>query len=66
MKTEYKCQYCNVSYLLEIDDEGWEEWQSGELIQVALPDLKAWERELMLSGTCDNCWKEFFGEEDGE
>ena len=58
------CKYCDKTYILNIDEEGWKEWESGEFIQDALPDLQAWERELLISGTCDDCWKQFFGEDD--
>jgi len=28
--------------------------------------LSAAERELLISGTCDNCWKNMFGSDDEE
>ena len=33
---------------------------SGELIQDALPYLSASEREMLISGTCDDCWQKMF------
>jgi len=39
-------------------------WSEGELIQVALDYLSEGERELLLSGTCDTCWDEMYGEDD--
>ena len=34
--------------------------QRGELIQEALPELSADQRELLISGTCPKCWDELF------
>lgn len=58
------CEHCNKTYVLNINETGWKEWESGEFIQDALPDLEAGERELLISGTCDECWKQFFGEDE--
>ena len=58
------CEHCNKTYVLNINETGWKEWESGEFIQDALPDLEAGERELLISGTCDECWKKFFGEDE--
>lgn len=41
------------------------EWQAGGgYIQDLMPTLTAGERELLISGTCDSCWKEMFGEDE--
>jgi len=58
------CEHCNKTYVLNINETGWKEWESGEFIQDALPDLEAGERELLISGTCHECWKKFFGDRD--
>jgi len=41
-------------------------WESGVLIQEALPMLNAGQREMLISGTCDDCWTEMFGEPEDE
>ena len=58
------CEHCNKTYALNINEKGWKEWESGDFIQDALSDLEAWERELLISGTCHECWKKFFGDRD--
>jgi len=67
MQTTCTCRKCGNNFEFEIDAEKFTAWQNGEmLIQDALPDLSAGERELLISGTCDACWKEMFGSMDEE
>ena len=48
------CRMCQTSTPLEVSSKGVEAWQSGTLIQNALPELNADQRELLISGTCSN------------
>ena len=57
-----ECEYCKKSHSFEIRENGLEAWEKGEYIQDALPELEDWQRELLISGTCDECWVEFFGD----
>jgi len=41
-----------------------ENWENGELIQKAFPELSADDRELLLTGICSKCWNEIFGDDD--
>lgn len=64
---DVQCKHCGVVYQLIADREDVERWLSGEgYIQDILHYLTASERELLISGTCDNCWKGMFGEDDDE
>lgn len=45
---------------------GYLEWQNGQLIQEALPDLTASQRELLMSGLDDAEFKAAVGGEDDE
>ena len=56
------CWRCSQVYEIVIPIDGYDKWQTGELIQDALPELSAGERELLISGTCDACWDELFGD----
>ena len=58
------CRCCGGVYCLEVNTEGFACWQSGELIQNALPELSAEDRELLISKTCDTCWKNLFGDDE--
>jgi len=59
-----RCVVCGKVVALRVDPEDSERWRSGgALIQDAfvdstgVPYLDAAERELLISGTCGDCWK---------
>ena len=56
------CAYCLEVHTFECDTKGVVAWQAGELIQNALPELSADERELLISGTCGPCFDKMFGD----
>lgn len=41
-----------------------DKWQSGELIQVAMPDLTPSQREFVKTGITEDEWNDTFGEEE--
>ena len=58
-----RCKLCGNVYSLMINPEDVILWQAGEgNIQELFFYLSAAERELIISQTCDNCWKELYGE----
>ena len=57
---ELECKYCGYTDKVYVDEPDYNAWHNGEPIQDCFPHLTAGERELMLSGTCDTCWKKFF------
>ena len=58
------CRLCNEVTDLTVNIEGFVAWQGGKLIQEALPELSADQRELLISGTWDKCWNEMFGSDE--
>ena len=59
------CRYCGITYHILADREDLDSWMNGSgYIQDILGYLSAAERELLISGTCDNCWKGMFGSDD--
>jgi hypothetical protein len=60
------CPFCQNLAELDVPLQGYKAWQSGELVQNALPDLSADDRELLISGTCSTCWDEQFSFDDEE
>jgi len=54
------CRLCDQETDLTVNVEGFLAWQNGELIQNALPELDADQRELLISGTCPTCWDKMF------
>jgi len=51
-----RCVVCGKVVALRVDPEDVERWHNGTLVQDAFPYLDAAERELLISGTCGECW----------
>lgn len=60
------CRLCNEVADLTVNIEGFVAWQGGKLIQEALPELDADQRELLISGTCPTCWDKMFPSDEEE
>jgi hypothetical protein len=50
------------SMYLSVTDEQYSAWADGMLIQEAMPDLNADEREFIISGLLPDSWSEIFSE----
>lgn len=59
-----ECPWCGEEHEVEVPFESYLAWQSGESIQVAMPQLSANEREMLISGVCPECWKKAFSYEE--
>jgi hypothetical protein len=59
-----QCSECGINRQIEVPDDGYIQWQRGELIQNALPSVNIGDRELLISGICGSCFDEMFPEED--
>lgn len=58
-----QCERCGINYSMLVDKDDIMDWILDEgYIQELMPYLSASERELLISGTCDNCWKMLYGE----
>jgi len=67
MIVNVNCQNCHELHEITVSGHGFSCWQEGTLIQDALPELSADDRELLISGTCGTCWDKMFNfEEDDE
>ena len=49
---------------IDIDPKGFALWQSGTVIQNALPDLTPDEREFLMTGITPEEWEDLFGGEE--
>lgn len=58
------CVVCGKTHQLLVDIRGYENWQYGEKIQDAFPDMNVGVREMLISGTCSSCFDNMFKEED--
>ena len=54
------CVKCKDTKEVNVDFAGFRAWQSGELIQNALPELSVDQREFLISSICPKCWDEMF------
>jgi len=60
-----KCVKCGTIHALGVKTYDWVEYKNGDvLIQNAFPYLNAGERELILTGICDNCFNQMFKDDD--
>ena len=61
-----RCVVCKEHGMIEgVDALGYIRWSElGVEIQVALPELDADQRELLITGTHAHCWNRMFGPDD--
>ena len=59
-----QCLRCNATHVLMVNKNDLKRWESGALIQDAMPYLTPDERELLISGICGTCFDQLFGEEE--
>ena len=58
------CPFCGKEHFVVVDEEEFMAWESGELIQKAMPTLSATEREQLISHICPKCQEKIFGDEE--
>jgi predicted MarR family transcription regulator len=60
LKVVGTCSVSGEEHSIEVPSEGFTRWQSGTLIQVALPDLSPDDREFLMSGITPAAWDRIF------
>lgn len=60
------CGLCGKRAVVSLTDEQYIAYNSGNLIQVSLPDVPNEVREMLISGTHPACWTKVFGEDHEE
>lgn len=55
------CPFCHTFHKVQVNEEAFDRWRAGELIQNAMPDLTPTEREQLISNLCPECQKKVFG-----
>ncbi len=48
--------FCQITNKLEVSVDGYDKWCKGALAQNAFPELSANNRELLITGICDECF----------
>lgn len=61
MKIALGCVFCGKEHSVEVDFDNFMQWKMGALIQNAMPELNATQREQLISGICPNCQERIFG-----
>ena len=60
-----RCPHCGRDHSVLVDLEAYIKFRDEKpLIQVAFPDMSSEDRELLISGCCQQCWDEIFSDED--
>jgi hypothetical protein len=54
------CTQCGISHEFTAPMVNYFFWVIGELVQNTFPDIPREDRELLVSGTCDVCFKKQF------
>lgn len=57
---EVTCTACDRTFTIPCTDEQYKTWRGGVLIQRAMPDVPPDLRELLISGTCGECFDQMF------
>lgn len=66
MNLEARCPFCGKVSVVTVNEKDYEAWQSGALVQNAFPYLSANDREILVSGICEECWEGMFSTEDND
>lgn len=59
------CIYCHKQHDVVVKEEDYKKWISGEyVIQKCFPYLTPGDREILISGVCNDCFNKYFSDED--
>lgn len=61
IRVDCRCPFCGKINHVTLTESQWHRWNFGELIQNVAPELSPAERELLISGICNECWNKTFG-----
>lgn len=62
MKTVCKvCPECGKKNYIEMSDEQYQKYTEGsDLIQRIFPEMSPAQREILITGICEDCWNKLF------
>jgi len=61
-----KCVECEIPQAITVDSQAYYDWQHGQLIQNAFPNMLPDQREFLISGICGKCFDKMFEGKDDE
>lgn len=55
------CPYCHKKHIVNVEEQDYRDWTyKKRLAQECFQYLSSAERELLISGTCKECWNKMF------
>lgn len=60
IRLEMTCPFCGATHTVDCQEEQYNRYCNGELVQVAFDDLNATEREQIISHICPKCQIKMF------
>jgi hypothetical protein len=58
------CFGCGLTTWFSMTQEQYNAWKQGVHVQTIFPDWSPEDREMLISGTCPDCWEEIWAEEE--
>jgi len=52
------CVFCGKEHITHLDKVKLQRWRAGERIQLVFPEMSSDDREILISGTCPQCWSD--------
>ena len=63
----HDCVVCGKRHdSIVLDAERYYQWKAGSCVQDVFPEMTEEQREILISGTCPECWDALFSKEDEE
>lgn len=56
MAVACECPFCGTVQNVVVHKRAFAAWETGTLIQTAMPSLTDTQREALMTGICDNCF----------
>lgn len=66
MRVGMNCVFCGNVHYVDVNEDNYAMWVKGALIQKAMPELTATEREQLISHICPRCQESVFGVEEDD
>ena len=63
MTIQVSCSDCSTEHSIIMSDQQFNAWKGGALIQRVAPELSDSQRELLISGSCGECFDALFDED---
>jgi hypothetical protein len=60
-----RCAGCDKLVTLDVNEQDFQDWKGGKLVQAAFPYLNDGEWDLLISNMCNDCREEMFSDGQG-